>query len=395
MDAVQVLDARFERYAADLEGALSLAEKGPPEVHSDLLRAHARFWTIRGGQHIALRGIDRARALISGKSEPVRAGALEFIAAHVDACLGNPKSAADHAALLFEHARSATDSVDSLRLQAFAHLSRAISNQSDNVHLALEDHETAIHLARRARADRTLAIALGNRGMCLRELGETERALSSLRAALGVFREIGDHVHVANTIGEIAMTPEGRHPLDPVRLLWASRETAGWGDDQSTARLLITLLEGAGSESSTRVSTLLARVWSLLARVDSPELEARARALSDRYDESSSERLLCVTRNGSRFVLGRNEVDLRTRKALPLVLVALVQRRLEEPGAALPVDELFRLAWPNEKALPHSAAARVYMAVRALRALGLRDALVTNTRGYFIDANVEVRWDEI
>jgi hypothetical protein len=257
---------------------------------------------------------------------------------------------------------------------------------------ALEEYETAIHLARRARADRTLGIALGNRGMCLRELGRMEQAVSSLRAALGLFREIGDHVHVANTIGELAMTRTDRHPLDPVRLLRASRQTAAWGDDQSTARILITLLENDATTPSTQVSATLARIWALLARVDSPELEARARALSDSWDDDVRERSLFVSRDGSHFVYGRHEVDLRGRKALPRALAALVARRLEQPGAALSVDELFAIAWQNEKAQPHSAAARVYMAVRALRAFGLGDAIVTNSEGYLLDADLDVRW---
>lgn len=392
MDPVQVLDARHERYAADLEGALQLAENGPPEIEADLLRAHARFWTIRGGQQIALRGIERAQTLVSGDVDPVRAGALEFVAAHVVACLGSTAGAAEHADAVFRHARSAPDAMDGLRLSAFAHLSRGMSLAPEE---ALEEYETAIHLARRARADRTLAIALGNRGMCLRELGRMEQAVSSLRAALGLFREIGDHVHVANTIGELAMTPTDRHPLDPVKLLQASRQTASWGDDQSTARILLTLLENETTTGSTQVSALLARVWALLARVDSPELDARARALSERYDENTRGLPLLVARDGSRFVYGRHDVDLRGRKALPRLLAALVARRLETPGAALAVDDLFAIAWQNEKAQPHSAAARVYMAVRALRAFGLGDALVTNAEGYLLDANLDVRWDEI
>lgn len=392
MDPVQVLDARFERYAADLEGALHLAENGPPEVYSDLLRAHARFWTIRGGQHIALRGIERARSLVRADSDPVRAGALGFIAAHVVACLGNPTDTEAHAAELFRHAGSAEDATDALRLSAFAHLSRGMALAPE---AALDEYEAAIHLARRARADRTLAIALGNRGMCLRELGRMEPAVTSLRAALGLFREIGDHVHVANTIGEIAMTPTHRHPLDPVRLLRASRQTAAWGDDQATARILITLLENDASAASTQASVLLARIWALLARVDSPDLEARARDLSERHDEATRDRTLFVARDGAHFVYGRHDVDLRGRKALPRLLAALVARRLERPGAALGVDELFAIAWQNEKAQPHSAAARVYMAIRALRALGLADALVTNGEGYLLDASLDVRSDDI
>lgn len=73
------------------------------------------------------------------------------------------------------------------------------------------------------------------------------------------------------------------------------------------------------------------------------------------------------------------------------MLRALVAARLAQPGARLDVAALFSAGWPGEKALAHAAAARVYMAIRSLRALGLGPILTTSDGGYRIEPDVEVR----
>src|SRR5262249_47780378 len=89
---------------------------------------------------------------------------------------------------------------------------------------------------------------------------------------------------------------------------------------------------------------------------------------------------------------GAVAIDLHARKALPGVLRALAVARIERPGDHLDVAALFEAGWPGEKALPHAASARVYMAVRALRGLGLQGAICTSPAGYCIDPAVDVQW---
>jgi tetratricopeptide (TPR) repeat protein len=387
LDAIRVLEEDFARYASDLEATLTLAREGPPEVYSDLLRAHARFWTIRGGQRIAFSAIEHARRLAPAR-DPVRAGALDFVACHVASCLGQPDQAARYASSLFTHARSARPSRDGLRLMALASLSRGLGLVSADQ--ALDSFEDAIDFARRARADRTLGLALGNRAMAWIQLGRRDRALSSFRTALAVLREVGDRLHVAQALGDIALCAGRTSPTD---LLGLARETQSCGDHHTTARLLLELLGHETRSPSARSLSLLARVWSMLARVDAPDLETRARELSLRWERHRIDRRLLVARDGSRFALGGNEIQLATRKALPLLMKALVTERLEQPGRSLSVAEMFELGWPEERALAHSAAARVYMAVRALRLLGLGEILITRPQGYHLDPDVEVGWD--
>jgi hypothetical protein len=58
------------------------------------------------------------------------------------------------------------------------------------------------------------------------------------------------------------------------------------------------------------------------------------------------------------------------------------------------VVEIRAAGWPDEKMLHESATARVYMAVRRLRALGLDAILRTSEEGYALDESVKVVWTE-
>ena len=101
--------------------------------------------------------------------------------------------------------------------------------------------------------------------------------------------------------------------------------------------------------------------------------------------------MLEVARDGTLATFAGRTIDLRSRRALPRVLLALARARVESAGAHLSVRDLFAAGWPGEKALEHAAAARVYMAVRALRTLGLSDAITTSPAGYRMDPDLPVR----
>lgn len=102
---------------------------------------------------------------------------------------------------------------------------------------------------------------------------------------------------------------------------------------------------------------------------------------------------LAVGPDGAFFRVGRREtISLRSRKPLRRILVALVERRLEHPGRGMGVEELARKAWPGEVILPRAAANRVYNAVRALRKMGLDDALQRQEDGYLLSPSLDVVW---
>jgi hypothetical protein len=116
------------------------------------------------------------------------------------------------------------------------------------------------------------------------------------------------------------------------------------------------------------------------------ELEALARTL-DRQPpiETASADLVTIAPGGQWFSVGAGRVDLARRGSLRRVLVALVEACRDRPGLALDVDALLRAGWPGERMHPESGAARVYMAIRRLRGLGLERALLTSDEGYLLD----------
>ncbi|MFT3767593.1 MAG: AAA family ATPase [Minicystis sp.] len=99
---------------------------------------------------------------------------------------------------------------------------------------------------------------------------------------------------------------------------------------------------------------------------------------------------LIVEPEGRAFMLGARRVDLGRRGALRRVLAALAEQRIAQPGVGLPVREIVRVGWPGERMSAESATARVYMAVRTLRSLGLEGLLLTRDDGYLLDPAVAV-----
>lgn len=82
-------------------------------------------------------------------------------------------------------------------------------------------------------------------------------------------------------------------------------------------------------------------------------------------------------------------IDLSRRGPLRRIFVALAKARIEG-GRPLTVADVLAAGWPGEKMRHESGAARVYMAVRRLRALGLEPLLRTSDEGYAIDPDVTV-----
>ncbi|HSO33047.1 MAG TPA: hypothetical protein VLT33_11025, partial [Labilithrix sp.] len=87
---------------------------------------------------------------------------------------------------------------------------------------------------------------------------------------------------------------------------------------------------------------------------------------------------------------GRPRVDLRRRRALRLVLRALVEERSRAPGVPVPMLRLLEVGWPGEKMLLHAGLSRLYVTVRSLRELGLRSALLRQDDGYLLDPGVRL-----
>lgn len=391
LDPVLVLDAPHEGYARLLERAVQLAPGCDADTQADVHRAHARFWTLRGRHRIAWGAAQRARdARGDTAARPLSAALVRFAAFHAAYGVGQSKAAEIEARALLALARSTRLLPSALRVAALAEqASSLMAVTRGDWDRARDAQQEAIDLARRAGAERTLAITLANQGHCLAALGDRDAAAISMQKSLTLFRALGDRIHETRVHGELLLLAGA--PLDARALLDAADAAERCGDHRTSASFSIALMERADrSALRDRAPALLARAWTLLAHVDAPDLDARARRLEGAWDRAGA--LLLVSPDGRFAQHGTTAIDLRARKALPGVLRALAGARIERPGDHLDVAAVFEAGWPGEKALAHAASARVYMAVRALRALGLRGAISTSPAGYRIDPSLEVRW---
>lgn len=84
------------------------------------------------------------------------------------------------------------------------------------------------------------------------------------------------------------------------------------------------------------------------------------------------------TPNGERHTLGG-------RRPLRRLLLALAEARRDRAGKPLTLDQLLDVGWPGETPLAEAGQNRVYVAISALRKLGLGDSLQRWDNGYRID----------
>ncbi|MDI3290368.1 AAA family ATPase [Polyangium sp. 15x6] len=77
-------------------------------------------------------------------------------------------------------------------------------------------------------------------------------------------------------------------------------------------------------------------------------------------------------------------------KAARLVLAFLVRARIDAPGRAVSLAELFEAGWPGERIASKAAANRVYVTLTKLRKLGLGALLQSRDDGFLLDPTAVV-----
>ena len=144
-----------------------------------------------------------------------------------------------------------------------------------------------------------------------------------------------------------------------------------------TADALVARLRAAGCVFAEEEAEVLREA----AGDDAPSLEALVAMGDDREWATRVARLragegslLQLSPDGRTVRFDDTHIDFSRRGPLRRVLLALA--RAFEQGRRLSSDDVREAGWPGERMLPSSAAARVYMAVRRLRALGLSKTIV-------------------
>jgi hypothetical protein len=87
-------------------------------------------------------------------------------------------------------------------------------------------------------------------------------------------------------------------------------------------------------------------------------------------------------------------ISLQRRGAMRRLMLALAEARRDTPGHAITWQELLRAGWPSESPRLDAAKNRVYVAVAQLRSMGLRDVLMSDDTGYFLDPSVPLSWSD-
>ena len=83
-------------------------------------------------------------------------------------------------------------------------------------------------------------------------------------------------------------------------------------------------------------------------------------------------------------------IDLSRRSGPWHLLLALVHARRAHPGVPVTTEALERAGWPDESLVGDSGRARVYVALHALRKLGMREALERRDDGYVLLVDAEI-----
>lgn len=109
------------------------------------------------------------------------------------------------------------------------------------------------------------------------------------------------------------------------------------------------------------------------------------------FPKIRDDRQLLIGRDGRWFQVGANEkIEIAGRKALPELLVAIASAG----GDSLDPYELAEAGWPGEKLHPETAKNRVYVAVHALRKMGLAEMLRTEGGGYALADGVNYEMEK-
>lgn len=415
---------RGEEALADLRDALSLAHGAPMlegHVWIELGRVHA-YASDLGGARAAL---DEALRLLAREDAPFLQGYARNMLGVVEEPSGRLAEAAAH----FEAALRLFRLSGNRRFEAVAQINLGV------VRLGEGRHEEALRLTEtawtsvRALGDFSLAadalVNLGTIHLCAGRLAEAEPCL---RTALVAERDLGNRLFEAQALGHLGMAAHERGRLEAAQELYleaiaicrdggekryhgiflaflgaaraelgqeaeaardfheARRELESLGDPANLATLerLESILEGGGP----------GREPSYAPGIRTSELVIARRLVQRACGGPRSQPVLAVLRVGPDATWfeppGGSRCDLRRRVPIRRILQALVDRRLRSPGTGLPLEALFSAGWPGESALPNARAARVYVAVRTLRAAGLESILLRRDDGYLLDPELPI-----
>ena len=380
-----------ELQRAMLEDALTRATDAARSL--DVSIALARHHGLRGNNGAALRTLEAA-ALVARELGDLERGA--WIASLSAFCL-RPLGRRDEARARGDEALAAARALGDARLEAMAEQVLGLVDLAEGNHgESIRRFRAAAAIARVCSAPRIEAISLANLADASLRAGVIDEAGASLREAQALFAAIDDRVHVAKCAVPEATLARLRGELDRAESVARSALDVAHehGDGQLQIEVRAELAQIARARGDGRLARRFVEEAEALARrVEDVDLARMLETLrASLPDETRPETQLLVAPDGGSFTIGTVTVDLRRRGPLRRLLAALARERIDGADRALDVPAMLAAGWPGERMRAASGAARVYMAVRRLRGLGLERVLVTDEVGYRLDPGVPTRW---
>jgi len=288
-----------------------------------------------------------------------------------------------------------------------------------NAHLSagrLDEAEELLRVGLRLERElgnlRGEALALANLGMTAHERGELRTARELLQESLGLCRASGNRhffgvflPFFAAVEAALGHLHEARADFAEARAYFESLGDPGCLHTLEVLEGFLELAQGAPREAvERRIAAAREVLDAPVGALRSAELAVAVRLLERAHAHRSGEAVE-AERGGAADEAaievgpearwfrrgGGPAVDLRRRGAPRLILRELVDQRLAAPGVGLSVEALVEAGWPGDRVLAASAAARVYVAIRTLRALGLDGVLLRQDDGYLLDPAVPLR----
>lgn len=253
-----------------------------------------------------------------------------------------------------------------------------VDHEQGRVALARGVYAEVIDLARATGLGETSARAQLYDGLAALELGDLEHADASLRAAFEWLHAAGERA-LSQVARAGVHAASARLERAPVGLSAAP----GLRPDHPLSAAVALLDAASGATKAT----------SDVVVPDPAPLEVRlaARAVRASQTARSPSQPLVVGPNAGFIELPNGtRVDLTRKHLLRRILQRLVRAHGQQPGRAVPFEDLTESAWPGEKMAFDSAKNRLYVALSTLRALGFRALLVTGEDGWYLDPTTPV-----
>ena len=391
-----VVRGRFERVCgrseaarrALLSGAEAAAASSQPELHALALANLGYLGYLSGAgdaEAVLARALDSAERAGTPRLVGIVAGSLHLVARSCGAL--------SKATRYLSRALDALDAAGDRRHYGLARAHEGVLRRlADDTTSSAEQYRRGLRIVQETGDRLYEGMILSEMGSLAHERGELDEATDAYQQAERALEAVGARRDLALArAGRAAVAAElGRVDIAAESFDACDRRLRELGDDGH--RKVVRLLErrvsaGSGLEEPPASPSAAAAAWQLAVRVARASGARRGKAPAPAVRQSTE---VVVAMDGGWFRRSDGaRVDLSAHRARRLLLAALARRHEAgiEQGAS--VSDLIEAGWPGEQMLAQSGASRVYVAIAALRKLGLRRALVRGEDGYrLVDVRV-------